>query len=123
MNDSDELSALRGVNLQLQGTVASLRSELEEAAMRGRAQVQTAEARAANEIADLRRAIDSLRQALDNTASAGRADTQAEKARAAAEAQQLRSSVDALRTEMDSLRAAHQSALTRQESTDRKSVV
>ncbi len=56
-----ELSSLRAIHLQLQDTVANLRTELENAAAIGRANVQATETQFANQIVELRKTIDSLR--------------------------------------------------------------
>lgn len=95
-----ELSSLRAIHLQLQDTVARLRTELENAAAVGRANVQATETQFANQLAELRKTIDSLRRNLEDTAAQGRAETQAEKARGASEAKQLRDTIDSMRIEM-----------------------
>jgi hypothetical protein len=65
MSDIDDVSALRSVTLQLQGTIASLRHELEEAVARGHSDVQAAETRAAAETKQLREQVQLLRTQLE----------------------------------------------------------
>lgn len=104
MSDIDDVSALRSVTLQLQGTIASLRHELEEAAARGRSDVQAAETRAVAEAKQLRETIDAMRTEMDRLRFAHQAELTRQESAFAQERAQLREQVQLLRAQLESPR-------------------
>jgi len=101
MSDIDDVSALRGVTLQLQGTIASLRHELEEAVARGRASVQAAETRAAAETKQLRETIDAMRTEIDRLRFAHQAELTRQESAFVQERSHLREQVQLLRAQLE----------------------